>query len=128
MALTANEAARETVDAACRIHLALGPGLFESVYEAVLTAELRKRGLDVARQRAVPLVYDGMRFPLSFRADLVVEDSLIVEIKSVEAIMPMHTKQLLTYLRLAGKPLGLLINFNSALIKHGITRVVNNLK
>jgi len=88
---------------------------------------LRKRGLEVARQRPIPLVYDGMRFPIAFRADLVVEEALIVEIKAVEIITPLHKKQLLTYLRLADKPLGLLLNFNSAVMKHGVTRIVNGL-
>lgn len=127
MAITPNDAAREVVDAAYRIHVALGPGLLESVYETVLAAELRKRGLEVARQRPIPLVYDGMRFPIAFRADLVVEEALIVEIKAVEIITPLHKKQLLTYLRLADKPLGLLLNFNSAVMKHGVTRIVNGL-
>jgi GxxExxY protein len=128
MALTPNDAAREVVDAAYRIHVALGPGLLESVYETVLEAELRKRGLAVARQLPIPLAYDGMRFPITFRADLMIENILIVEIKAVEVITPLHKKQLLTYLRLSNKPLGLLLNFNSAVMKQGVTRIVNGLR
>ncbi len=125
--MTENEIAREIVDAAYKIHTTLGPGLLESVYETVLSAELRKRGLSVERQQAIPVVYEGERVDLGFRADLVVEKKVIVEIKSVEAVNPVHHKQLLTYLRLADKRLGLLINFNVALIKQGIKRIVNRL-
>ena len=125
--MTENEIAREIVDAAYKIHTTLGPGLLESVYETVLSAELRKRGLSVEQQQAIPVVYEGERVDLGFRADLVVEKKVIVEIKSVEAVNPVHHKQLLTYLRLADKRLGLLINFNVALIKQGIKRIVNRL-
>ena len=125
--MTENEIAREIVDAAYKIHTTLDPGLLESVYETVLSAELRKRGLSVERQQAIPVVYEGERVDLGFRADLVVEKKVIVEIKSVEAVNPVHHKQLLTYLRLADKRLGLLINFNVALIKQGIKRIVNRL-
>jgi len=111
--------------AAYRIHTALGPGLLETVYG--LTLELEKRGLHVARQPEVPVIYQGTRIEAGFRADLIVEDKVIVEVKSVEALAPVHKKQLLTYLRLANKRLGLLINFNVALIKDGITRIVNGL-
>ena len=120
--------ARQVVDAAYRIHVVLGPGLLESVYETVLASEIEKRGLLVARQPVIPVVYDGTRFEMGFRADLIVEDSVIVEIKSISEIAPIHKKQLLTYLRLADKRLGLLINFNVALIKQGITRIVNGLE
>jgi GxxExxY protein len=116
------------VDAAYRIHTALGPGLLESIYEAVLTGELKKRGLQAATQQPIPVVYKGTRFEIGFRADLVVEDRVIVEIKSVAEIAAVHKKQLLSYLRLANKRLGLLINFNVALIKDGITRIVNGLE
>jgi GxxExxY protein len=125
--MTENEVATVIVDAAYHIHLAMGPGLLESVYEAVLTHELTKRGLQVARQVAVPVVYDGMVMEAGFRADLVVDELVIVEIKCVETLLPVHKKQLLTYLRLSNKRLGLLINFYEALIKHGITRLVNGL-
>jgi GxxExxY protein len=106
----------------------LGPGLLESVYESVLAYELEKRGLHVLRQQAISVVYDGLVFDEGFRADLIVEDKVILELKSVEAMLPVHKKQLWTYLRLTDKQLGLLINFGSALIKDGITRIVNGLK
>jgi GxxExxY protein len=125
--VTANSIARQIVDAAYRVHTGLGPGLLESVYEAVLSAELQRRDLNVVRQQPVPIAYNGIQFELGFRADVIVEDVVIVEIKSVEMIAPVHKKQLLTYLRLADKRLGLLINFNVALIKDGIIRVVNGL-
>ncbi|AUT00376.1 GxxExxY protein [Nostoc sp. CENA543] len=122
-----NEIAKEIVDAAYKIHTKLGPGLLESVYEAVLAYELERRELKVVRQKAIPVVYEGVHLEEGFRADLIVEDKVIVELKSVETIHPVHKKQLLTYLRLANKHLGLLINFGSFLIKDGISRVVNNL-
>lgn len=127
-ALSENEIAREVVDAAFHIHKALGPGLLESVYEAVLARELEKRGLSVVRQQPVPIVFGGLRFDEGFRADLIVKEKVIIELKSVEQIAPVHKKQLLTYLRLADKRLGLLINFGSAVIKEGISRIVNGLK
>jgi len=103
------------------------PGLLESVYEAVLTYEIGKRGLRVTRQSPLPVVYESVVLDEGFRADLIVEDLVIVELKSVEAVAPVHKKQLLTYLRLSGKRLGLLVNFGTNLIKDGITRVVNGL-
>jgi GxxExxY protein len=126
--VTENEIARQIVDAALEVHSALGPGLLESVYETVLVHELQRRGLTTRRQLSIPIVYKELKLPTGFRSDLVVEDKVIVEIKSVEAIAPVHKKQLLTYLRLADKRLGLLINFHVCLIKHGITRVVNGLE
>jgi len=123
-----NEIAKEVVDAAYRVHTKLGPGLLESVYEMVLAYELEKRGLSVIRQKSVPVKYDDLVFDEGFRADIVVEDSVILELKSVETTAPVHKKQLLTYLRLADKKLGLLINFGAPLIKHGITRIVNGLQ
>lgn len=125
--VTENEVAKQIVDAAFHVHTSLGPGLLESVYEAVLGYELEQRGLRTARQMAVPIQYQDTRIELGFRADLMVEDQVIVEIKSVEVIAAVHKKQLLTYLRLADKRLGLLINFNVALIKDGITRIANGL-
>jgi GxxExxY protein len=122
-----NEVARIVVDAAYKVHTALGPGLLESVYEEVLAYELRKRDLRVLRQEPIPLVYESIQLELAFVADLIVEDLLIVELKSIEKVAPVHKKQLLTYLRLADKRLGLLINFGEALIKKGISRVVNGL-
>lgn len=123
-----NAIAREIVDAAFRIHNALGPGLLESVYEAVLAFELDRRGLSVTRQEAIPVVYEGIRIDTGFRADLVVEEKVIIEVKSVELLAPVHKKQLLTYLRLADKRLGLLINFHVTFIREGITRIVNGLE
>ena len=125
--MTENEIATTVVDAAYTIHTRLGPGLLESVYETTLAYELTKRGLTVRRQQAMPVVYESVRMDIGFRADLIVADKVIVEIKSIEAISPVHRKQLLTYLRLTDKRLGLLINFNVELIKGGLTRVVNNL-
>ena len=126
--LSENEIAREIVDAAFHIHKALGPGLLETVYEVVLARELDKRGLRVVRQRPVPIVFGDLKFDEGFRADLIVEEKVIVELKSVEQVAPVHKKQLLTYLRLADMRLGLLINFGSAVIKDGISRIVNGLE
>jgi GxxExxY protein len=126
--VTENEIAKHIVDAAFKIHTTLGPGLFESVYEAVMAQELARRGLHFIRQQAVPVVWENMHLEAGFRADLIVENKVIVEIKSIEAIAPVHRKQLLTYLRLANKRLGILINFDVDLIKDGIARVVNGLQ
>jgi len=123
-----NEIAKITVDACYRIHTYLGPGLLESVYEVVLWRELIGRGLQAQRQVIVPIVWEGQTFDEGFRADLIVEDLVIVELKSVEKIAPVHAKQLLTYLRLTDKRLGLLVNFGEIMIKDGIKRVVNGLK
>ncbi len=125
--MTENEIAKIVVDAAIKVHRVLGPGLLESVYEIVLAHELAKRGLKVERQVSIPIEYNGLKFQEGFRADIVVEEKIIVELKSVENIQPVHKKQLLTYLRLADMRLGLLINFGSALLKDGISRVVNGL-
>ena len=122
-----NEIAKIIVDAAFQIHKRLGPGLLESVYEVVLAHELKKRGMKVNRQVPVAIVYDEIKFDEGFRADLIVEEKVIVELKSVEKVSPVHKKQLLTYLKLADKKLGLLINFGAELIRDGISRVVNNL-
>ena len=125
--MTENEVARHIVDVAYKIHSTYGPGLLESVYEAIMAHELSKRRLTVHRQQPIPLVHESVRMAVGFRADLIVHNKVVVEIKSIEAIGPVHKKQLLTYLRLADKRLGLLINFNVELIKHGISRVVNGL-
>ena len=122
-----NEIAKEIVDAAYKIHTTLGSGLLESVYETVLAYELEKRSLSVVRQQPIPVVYEKVRLEEGFRADIIVNNKVIIEIKSVEMIAPVHKKQLLTYLRLTNKRLGLLINFSSALIKDGITRIANGL-
>lgn len=126
--MTENELARIVVDLALKIHRVLGPGLLESVYRAALAYELQKRGLRVAIERPIAAVYEDVHLDLGFRADLVVENKLIIETKSVEALAPIHGKVLLTYLRLADVRLGMLINFNVELIKDGIRRVVNNLQ
>jgi GxxExxY protein len=122
-----NEIARIVVDACFRVHTTLGPGLLESVYESVLAYELTERGLTVARQVAIPIVYNGIQFEQAFYADITVNGCVILELKSVEKTVPVHKKQLLTYLRLADMRLGLLINFGSLLIGEGITRIVNGL-
>ena len=122
-----NELAKIIVDKCLKIHRALGPGLLESVYEEVLSYELMKDGLKCKRQVGIPVIYEEIKMDLGFRADIVVEDKVILELKSVENIMPVHKKQLLTYLKLTEMKLGLLINFNVELIKYGITRIVNNL-
>jgi GxxExxY protein len=127
MQTTENEIAREIVDAALLLHKRLGPGLLESVYEVVLAHELKRRGLEVQRQMVIPIEYEGIKFEEGFRADLMVADKVIVELKSVETVLPVHKKQVLTYLRLSDKKLGLLINFGAVLIKDGISRIVNNL-
>jgi GxxExxY protein len=126
--MTENEAAKHIVDVAFKIHTTYGPGLLESVYEAIMTYELEKRGVIVNYQQPIPVVHDDVRMGIGSRADLIVDNRVVVEIKSVEAIAPVHKKQLLTYLRLTDKRLGLLINFNVELIKNGITRVVNRLE
>jgi GxxExxY protein len=115
------------IDVAMDIHRRLGPGLLESVYTAVLAHELRKRGLYVAVEVPIPVEWDNIHLEVVFRADLIVEGAVIVELKSVESVAPVHKKQLLTYLRLANKRVGLLINFGTELLKDGIHRVVNNL-
>ena len=115
------------IDCSVKIHKVLGPGLLESVYRAALAFELQKLGHCVAVERAIPAVYGDVHLELGFRADIVVDNKVIIETKSVEALAPIHGKVLLTYLRLADIRLGLLINFNVELIKDGIRRVVNNL-
>jgi GxxExxY protein len=119
------EVAAIVVDAALQLHRDLGPGLLESVYEAVLARILEQRGLLVEKQKPVPIRYQGISLDEGFRLDLLVDDQLIVELKSVENIHPVHPKQLLTYLRLMNLPLGLLINFGAPLLKDGLKRVVN---
>jgi GxxExxY protein len=125
--MTENELARIVVDSALKIHSRLGPGLLESVYEAILLYELRKQGLSAEKQVAVPVVWEDVKLEIGFRADIMVEGKLVLELKSCEAVAPVHKKQLLTYLRLTDCRLGVLINFNVPLIKDGIHRVVNNL-
>ncbi len=119
-----NEIGTLIVDCAVHLHQDLGPGLLETVYELTLAAKLRRRGLSVERQVPVPIEYEGQTFDEGFRADLIVEGKVIVELKSVEKIHPSHKKQVLTYLRLTGMKLGYLLNFGEALMKDGITRIV----
>ena len=122
-----NELSRIIVNASYKIHTKLGPGLLESVYEAILYFELTKLGLIVERQKPIPVVWEEIHLDIGFRLDLIVENKVIIEIKSVQQISNVHLKQLLTYLKITDLKLGLLVNFNEALIKDGIKRVVNNL-
>jgi GxxExxY protein len=122
-----DEIARIVLDSAFAVHSALGPGLLESVYEAILAYELNARGLAVRRQVSIPIAYRKLRFDEGFRADLVVGDRVLAELKSVEALAPVHAKQVLTQLRLSGYRLGLLINFGEVHLKNGIRRLVNGL-
>ena len=122
-----NEVSGVIVDAAYQLHAKLGPGLLESVYEELLAYELAKRNLKVERQKLMPVFYDGNKIDLGFRADLVMEDIVLVELKSVETLAPVHKKQVITYLKVSGLKLGLLINFGAPLIKDGIIRIANGL-
>jgi GxxExxY protein len=121
-----NDITGQIISAAIKVHKVLGPGLFESVYEEVLVYELTKRGLLVARQVAIPVHYETIQMDVGFRADIIVNNEVIIEIKSVEKIIAVHKKQVLTYLRLTGLEIGLLINFNEELLKDGLTRLINN--
>jgi GxxExxY protein len=118
--------AKEIVDSAYRVHSKLGPGLLESAYEACMAYELTKRGFNVERQKSQPLVYDELDIEVGYRLDIVVDDKIIIELKAVEQLAPIHQAQLMTYLRLSEKSLGFLINFTVPLIKDGIRRVANN--
>ena len=122
-----NDISFEVRKASFKVHTALGPGLLESVYEAAMTYELRKLGFDVRAQIPLPMTYEEVRLDIGFRLDLLVEKKVIVEIKSVEMLLDVHHKQLLTYLRLSRLKLGLLINFNVPHVKEGIVRIVNGL-
>ena len=125
--MTENDISKIIVDAAFNIHYKLGPGLLESVYEEIMYYELTNIGLFVEKQKAIPAIWNDLKMEIGFRADLIVENKVIIELKSIEAIAPVHLKQLLTYLKISGLKLGLLINFNETLIKNGITRIVNKL-
>lgn len=125
--MTENEIGKIIVDTAIDVHRGLGPGLLESVYEVVLNGELEKRGLNVKRQVPVAIQYNGYRFDEGFKADLIVNEKVIVELKSVSDLTLAHRKQIQTYLRLSGLKLGFLLNYGSALMKDGIVRAVNNL-
>jgi GxxExxY protein len=122
-----NDMAKIVVDLCLKIHKILGPGLLESVYEEVLVYELKKIGLIVVRQTGIPVVYETVKLDIGFKADVVIENKVILELKSVESILPVHKKQLLTYLKLTNMKLGLLINFNENMIKNGITRIANGM-
>jgi GxxExxY protein len=125
--VTENELSKIIVNCCFKIHTSLGPGLLESVYEELLAHELHKADLNFTRQQGIPVIYEGIKMDLGFRSDIIIESKVIIEIKSIETIAPVHQKQLLTYLKLTGLKLGLLINFNEALIKDGIQRIVNKL-
>ncbi|KMP11079.1 GxxExxY protein [Candidatus Nitromaritima sp. SCGC AAA799-A02] len=122
-----NDISGRIVNAAMKVHSALGPGLLESAYEACLKYELEKQGLQVQSRQALPVAYDGIGIDVGFRVDLMVENAVIVELKAIEKIAPIHEAQLLSYLKLSGKRLGLLINFNVLRLKDGIKRMANNL-
>jgi len=125
--MTENELSKTIVDICYKIHTKLGPGLLESVYEAILYYELNKLGLKVEKQKDLPVYWDDIFLEIGFRADLIVEDKVIIEIKSVAELSNVHPKQVLTYLKITDMKLGLLINFNEYYIKDGIKRIVNNL-
>ncbi len=116
------------IDCALKIHKELGPGLLETVYEAILFHKLKEKGLQVERQVSIPIHYQGLEFEEGFRADIIVENKVILELKSVEAVNVLHKKQLLTYLKLSDLKLGLLLNFGQSLMRNGITRIANGLE
>lgn len=122
-----NEISKVIVDSCFKIHKKLGPGLFESVYEKILTYELDKNRISYVCQKELPVTYESIKIELGFRADIIVQNKVIIELKSVERILPVHKKQLLTYLKITNIKLGLLVNFNTDLIKNGITRIVNGI-
>ena len=121
-----NRITRDIIGAAMKVHSKLGPGVLESAYEACLAYELRKRGLTVLVQEALPIIYDEVRIDIGYRIDLLVEDEVIVEIKAVTRLLPIHDAQLLSYLRLSGRELGLLINFHVPRLSDGIKRIIND--
>ena len=122
-----NEIAKVVVDLALKIHKALGPGLLESVYEAILVYEIRKAGLKVERQKHLPVIWDGQEMDIEFRIDLLVEDKLVVELKAAEKKEKVFARQTLTYVRLGDKRLGLLINFGGELLKDNVERIINGI-
>lgn len=125
--MTENELSKVVFDSALKVHQALGPGLLESAYEECLYYEIKKTGLIVEKQKPLPLIYEDVKLDIGYRIDIIIENKLILELKSVQALNDIHFAQLLTYLKLTNCKLGLLINFNVSLIKNGIKRVVNNL-
>jgi len=126
--MTENEISKILVDVFIRVHSELGPGLLESVYEAAICHELTKRGLKYTKQQGISVYYDSVKMDMGFRADIIVEDKVIIEIKSIETLLPVHHKTLLTYLKLTNIKLGLLVNFNTNLVKDGLVRIVNKLE
>jgi GxxExxY protein len=120
------EIANIAFNSGLQLHRELGPGLLESVYEAILEDMLQQQGLSVERQKSIPVVFRGKLFPENFRADLIIEDQLLIELKSTETFAPVHAEQVLTYLRLANLPLGLLMNFGAAMFKDGVKRLSND--
>ena len=125
--MSENEIAKIVVDICFKIHRQYGPGLFESVYEEIFCYEWGKTGIPFTKQQAIPLVHEEIKLDVGFRADIIIDSKVVVELKSVELLAPVHYKQLLTYLKLTNCKLGLLVNFNVALIKDGIHRIVNKL-
>lgn len=125
--MTENEITQSIISTAIKIHRQLGPGLLESVYEEIMYYELKSKGFVVHRQERIPVIWNDLVMPIGFRADLIIDRKVIIELKSVENINAVYSKQLLTYLKLTNIKLGLLINFNEVLLKNGITRIVNNL-
>lgn len=123
--LNENEIGKIIIDAAVKVHKELGPGLLETVYEVIFAHELERRGLSVKRQVSIPIEYQGIKFDEGFRADILVENKVIIELKSVESVSKAHKKQVLTYLRLTGCKLGYLLNFGEAFMKDGISRIIN---
>ena len=127
MNITENEISKIVFDSVLKVHKSLGPGLLESAYEECLFYELKKTGLKVEKQKPLPLVYENVKLEIGYRVDIIIENKVIIEIKSVEALNDVHLAQVLTYLKLSGCKLGMLINFNVTLIKNGIRRIVNKL-
>ncbi len=125
--MTENEISKLVVDLCFKIHKQYGPGLFESVYEEIFCYEWNKNGISFTRQQAIPLIHEEIKMEAGFRADFIIDNKVIIELKSIEALAPVHYKQVLTYLKLTNLKLGLLVNFNVDLIKDGIHRIVNNL-
>jgi GxxExxY protein len=125
--MTENELSKIVFDCALKVHQTLGPGLLESAYEECLFYELKKTGLEIQKQKSLPLIYEEVKLDVGYRLDIIIENKLILEIKSVDALNDIHFAQLLTYLKLTNCKLGMLVNFNVVLIKNGIKRVVNNL-
>lgn len=126
--MTENQISKLLLDVFIKVHSELGPGLLESIYETAICHELSKRGINFKRQVGIDVYYDGLKMEMGFRADIIVDEKVIVELKSIENLLPVHKKTLLTYLKLTKLKLGLLVNFNVDLIKNGITRLVNGLE